>query len=172
MLGHRLDSETRLSHPAPLGRRGLSWRGGPPSVPARINHLPLPRARNVAPGHCGACSQSPSSSFHSGFYRLAFIPRAVVWFWPWRRRQRSRLPPPPFLTLHFVPTPSEEAAPRGAMDPWCGRWWGAGSPFLPVPLASQAGSAVAGPTVRGGRLPSILHPPFCPRPASLDYWWN
>lgn len=52
-----------------------------PSLPAHTIHLRLPRARNVAPGHCGACSQSLSSSFHSGFYKLAFIPRAVVWFW-------------------------------------------------------------------------------------------
>lgn len=37
---------------------------------------------------------------------------------------------PQFLTLHFVPTPSEEAAPRGVKEPWCGSWRGAGSPFF------------------------------------------
>ena len=89
---------------------------------------------------------------------------------------------PQFLTLHFVPTPSEEAAPWGVKEPWCGSRWGAGSPSFPSlqPLAGPCGSCT--PQMQGicklhtGSASHPSHPSphshSCPRPASLDYWWN
>lgn len=63
----------------PSAREAAPTTPTPVSPPSQLSTIHLPRARNVAPGHCGACSQSPSSSFHSGFYRLASIPQSAVW---------------------------------------------------------------------------------------------
>ena len=63
----------------PSAREAAPTTPSPVSPPSQLSTIHLPRARNVAPGHCGACSQSPSSSFHSGFYRLASIPQSAVW---------------------------------------------------------------------------------------------
>lgn len=105
----------------------------PPSLPSTI-HLRLPRARNVAPGHCGACSQSPSSSFHSGFYRIASIPQAVVWDLA-LKGQTEAPSSPQFLTLHFVPTPRRRWHCGGSRNPGVGAYGGSPSPVSPATQA-------------------------------------
>lgn len=115
----------------------------PPSQLSTI-HLRLPRARNVAPGHCGACSQSPSSSFHLGFYRLAFIPQAAVWVLA--LTAQTEISPPPCNSSRFILSQHHLRRLRrgGSRNPGVGA--GGGSvPLLPSPPATQLASAVAGP---------------------------
>ena len=133
-----------------------SWQGSPQleklppptlvSPPSQLStiHLHLPRARNVAPGHCGACSQSPSSSFHLGFYRLAFIPQAAVWVLA--LTAQTEISPPPCNSSRFVLSQHHLRRLRrgGSRNPGVGAGGGR-VPLLPSPPATQLASAVAGP---------------------------
>lgn len=57
---------------------GESSAGAPhpvlPQHPAFLPSLSVSPERGMCSGHCGTCSQSPSSSFHPGFYKLASVP--------------------------------------------------------------------------------------------------
>lgn len=75
---HPRDPRALLSHPA-LGRRVLSRSPPPhpapaPRLPCSAPSLSVSPERGMCSGHCGTCSQSPSSSFHPGFYKLASVP--------------------------------------------------------------------------------------------------
>lgn len=52
-----------------------------PSFPAQHHLSPSPQSKECASGHCGTCSQSPSSSFPPSFYKLASIPWLLSGFW-------------------------------------------------------------------------------------------
>ncbi|XP_059992157.1 ammonium transporter Rh type B isoform X5 [Lagenorhynchus albirostris] len=129
-----------------------SWQGSPQleqmppptlvSPPPQLSsiHLRLPRARNVAPGHCGACSQSPSSSFHLGLYRRAFIPQAAVWVLA--LTAQTEISPPPCNSSRFILPQHHLRRLRcgGSRSPGVGA--GGGSvPLLPSPPATQLASA-------------------------------
>lgn len=137
----------------------------PVSPPSQLNtiHLRLPRARNVASGHCGACSQSPSSSFHPGLYKLAFIPWAAVWVLA--LKIQTEVSPPPHNSLRFILSQHHLRRLRcgESRNPGVGASGGQGPPSSHLPSSSAAAKPS---TIHRECKPSILHPHFLPCPPS------
>lgn len=152
------------------------------SPPSQLSTIHLPRARNVAPGHCGACSQSPSSSFHSGFYRLASIPQSAVWDLALKAQTEDS--PPPRNSSRFILSQGHlrRLHHGGSRNPGVEAGGGQGPPS--ARLSSHWAGPCGSRTLQLHRIcklntGSASHPSHpsphsrsCPRPASFDYWWN
>lgn len=169
----------------PSAREAAPSTPTPVSPPSRLSTIHLPRARNVAPGHCGACSQSPSSSFHSGFYRLASIPQSAVWDLA-LKAQTEDSPPPPNSSRFILSQGHLRRLHRGgSRNPGVEAGGGQGPPSSG--LSSHGAGPCSSRTLQLHRIcklntGSASHPSHpshpsphsrsCPRPASFDYWWN
>lgn len=124
----------------------------------------------------GLVSQSPSSSFHSGFYRLAFIPQAAVWVLA--LKAQTEVSPPPCNSSRFILSQHHLRRLRhgGSRNPGVGAGGGPGSPFFSSPQ-SLAGLCYNWTLQLHGICKlyagSASHPSphsrCCPRPASLNY---
>lgn len=96
--------------------REPSAREAAPTTPTQcplltqLSTIHLPRARNRLLDTVGLVPNPLLAHFTQAFYRLASIPQSAVWDLA-LEAQTEDSSSPQFLMLHFVPTPSEEAAP-------------------------------------------------------------
>lgn len=92
-----------------------------PLLPCSAPSISVSPEQGMCSGHCGTCSQSPSSSFHPGFTNW---PPSRACCLSFGSKGADRGPSSPqFLMLHFAPAhppQPQEAVPWRVKEPWSG----------------------------------------------------
>lgn len=90
-----------------------------PLLPCSAPSVSVSPEQGMCSGHCGTCSQSPSSSFHPGFTNW---PPSRACCLSFGSKGADRGPSSPqFLMLHFAPAHpphTQEAVPWRVKEPW------------------------------------------------------